>query len=86
MNLSLLSLNHSIEGIEILKKYPAHINWNYLSKNPTAIEILKVNRKKINWRNFSANPSIFKKNDVNNQSYFGQFKIDDFINLFNYFI
>jgi hypothetical protein len=87
MNLSILSLNPNPNGIEILKRCPMHINWNYLSKNPNAIEILKVNQKKINWRNFSENPSIFiKPNDKTLYSYFEKFKFDDFINVFNYLI
>lgn len=54
-----INLNTSTIAIEILKKYPALINWNKLSYNShsNAIQLLKDNPHKINYETLCNNPN-----------------------------
>ena len=45
--------NHN--GIVLLEKYPEHIDWKYLSRNPKAIHMIEQNLDKIDWNELSVN-------------------------------
>ena len=58
--ISFNKLSRNPNAIDLLKKYPEHINYDELSRNinPDAIELLQKNLSKINWSNLSLNSSI----------------------------
>jgi hypothetical protein len=53
------SLCENPNALHIIEKYPEHIKWGPLSRNPNprAIRLLKENREKINWGELSKNPN-----------------------------
>lgn len=49
------SLSGNPNAIEILERFPEHIDWKKLSGNPNAIELLEKNKDKIVWVNILEN-------------------------------
>lgn len=66
-NLIMFNLCKNPNAIDIIKKYPTHINYKYLNINPNTIKLIENNLKlgiinidDINWYNVLKSPHIFK--------------------------